>query len=664
MPFTLNPEQRAAVRYVDGPLLVIAGAGSGKTRVIAAKVAHLLDLGHEPERIAAITFTNKAAREMRERVGRQLGRARQDQASRLRISTFHALGLRIVREESRTLGFKRGFSVIDAQDAEQIIGDIVKSADRGSVRAVLAAIGRWKNALLGPEAALAGAPDDREAGTARAYRDYAETLRAYQAVDFDDLIGLPCRLLNENAEARARWRDRIGYLLVDEYQDTNPTQYRLLTLLSGERGAFTAVGDDDQAIYGWRGATLDNLARLSQDYPALRVVKLEQNYRSTIRILRSANALIANNPKLFEKRLWSELGLGDAISVVAAPDDATEAELVVTRILGHKFRHGTRFGDYAILYRGNHQARVFEEQLRTHNVPYELSGGQSFFERGEIKDVLAYIRLIANEDDDAAFVRAATTPKRGIGTQTLTRLGEVAGRRGCSLFAAVHDADTAAALSERQRETLRAFCALIDRFRWRAERESAGVVLGDLLHAVGYELHLQSIGDLRQAEQRWRRVVDFRDWLATKGEADSRTLGELAQTIMLLSMLEAGDDERTDVVRLSTLHAAKGLEFPHVFLVGVEEGVLPHREAAAPEQIEEERRLMYVGITRARASLTLSWCRRRRRAGETVESQPSRFIDELPPDDLRLTGVPEADPEAERAGGLQRLRQLRALLSR
>jgi ATP-dependent DNA helicase Rep len=393
-------------------------------------------------------------------------------------------------------------------------------------------------------------------------------------------------------------------------------------------------------------------------------VKLEQNYRSTIRILRSANALIANNPKLHEKKLWSELGLGEPIHVIPAADDAAEAETVVTRMLGHKFQNRTRFGDYAVLYRGNHQARAFEEQLRANSVPYRLSGGQSFFERSEIKDVLAWLRVIANDDDDAAFIRAITTPKRGVGAQTLARLGEISARASASLFAAGSEPASNAELPERQRESVVGFCKMIDNFRWRAEREPAGQVLDDLLVGIDYERHLYDASDAKQAAQRWKNVTDFRDWVGTRAEADSKTLLEIVQAIALLSIIDGDADADPDAVRLSTLHAAKGLEFPHVFLVGVEEGILPHRESLDGRRVEEERRLMYVGITRAQKSLTLTWCRRRKRAGEWADCEPSRFIGELPAEDVRTAGVPSDDPVAEKESGLARLKAMRAMLAK
>ena len=666
MSFPLNPAQREAVRYLDGPLLVLAGAGSGKTRVIAAKIGHLVERGHDPKRIAAITFTNRAAREMRERAGELLAQqGKGDLAAAVTICTFHALGLKIIRSAPAALGLKPGFSILDPGDIEGIVAELLQTTDRARARAAQWRISAWKNALQSPAAARKGARGDDDLAAAEAYRRYDDTLRAYQAVDFDDLIALPIGLLAADETAASKWRERCGYLLVDEYQDTNPAQYRLIRLLVGERAAFTVVGDDDQAIYGWRGASLDNLAELPKDYPALNVVKLEQNYRSTVRILRSANALIAGNPKLFDKKLWSEHGHGDPIRVSPAADDEAEAEGVVRRLIAHRFEHRGRHRDYAILYRGNHQAKLFEQQLRAQNVPYEISGGQSYFERAEIKDIVAYLRLIANDDDDPAFIRAVTTPKRGVGATTLERLGAVGGARHESLFAAVFAAATHAAIPARQREILDVFCTMINHLRYRAAREPAARLLDELLTAIGYEDYLVSTCDRKQAETRWKSVRDFVGWLSKKGEADRKNLLELTQLIALITMLEGQDEAETDTVRLSTLHAAKGLEFPHVFLVGLEEGLLPHREAVANGNVDEERRLFYVGITRAQRSLHLSFCRRRRRAGAPVECQPSRFLAELAQDDLRWSGEPVPADEAarEKSAGSARLKQLKAMLA-
>ena len=660
MKFPLNDPQRTAVRYLDGPLLVLAGAGSGKTRVITAKIAHLIEQGADPAGIAAITFTNKAAREMRERSG-AAQRRRETAPAAPTICTFHALGLKILRREAAAMQLTPRFSILDPADVEPIVAELLATTDRARVRAAQWQISAWKNALVAPPEALARASTEAERAAARVYARYRAALSAYQAVDFDDLIALPVAALECDAGAAEHWQKRLQYLLIDEYQDTNPAQYRLLRLLTGARAAFTAVGDDDQAIYGWRGATVANLERLPRDYPSLKVIKLEQNYRSSIRILRSANALIGHNTKLFDKALWSDLGLGEPIQVAPAADDQAEAENVARTIAALKFEHGTRFDDFAVLYRGNHQARAFEQALRAQNMPYSVSGGQSWFDRTEIRDIVAYLRLIANDEDDPAFVRAVTTPRRGVGAQTLEHLGRAGG-----LFAAACDDGLTSALPARQREALTEFCRMINGLRYRAEREPAGRLIDELIKTIGYEDHLCSTCDKREAQTRWESVVDFVRWLSTKGESDGRNLLELTQSIALLTLLDGEEGREPDAVRLSTLHAAKGLEFAHVFLVGLEEGVLPHREAVVAGNIDEERRLMYVGLTRAQQSLRLSWCRRRKRAGEWHGAEPSRFIGELAQEDLRHAeaALGPADAAREKEAGNARLRQLRAMLTR
>jgi ATP-dependent DNA helicase Rep len=660
MKFPLNDPQRTAVRYLDGPLLVLAGAGSGKTRVITAKIAHLIEQGADPAGIAAITFTNKAAREMRERSG-AAQRRRETAPAAPTICTFHALGLKILRREAAAMQLTPRFSILDPADVEPIVAELLATTDRARVRAAQWQISAWKNALVAPPEALARASTEAERAAARVYARYRAALSAYQAVDFDDLIALPVAALECDAGAAEHWQKRLQYLLIDEYQDTNPAQYRLLRLLTGARAAFTAVGDDDQAIYGWRGATVANLERLPRDYPSLKVIKLEQNYRSSIRILRSANALIGHNTKLFDKALWSDLGLGEPIQVAPAADDQAEAENVARTIAALKFEHGTRFDDFAVLYRGNHQARAFEQALRAQNMPYSVSGGQSWFDRTEIRDIVAYLRLIANDEDDPAFVRAVTTPRRGVGAQTLQHLGRAGG-----LFAAACDDGLTSALPARQREALTEFCRMINGLRYRAEREPAGRLIDELIKTIGYEDHLCSTCDKREAQTRWESVVDFVRWLSTKGESDGRNLLELTQSIALLTLLDGEEGREPDAVRLSTLHAAKGLEFAHVFLVGLEEGVLPHREAIVAGNIDEERRLMYVGLTRAQQSLRLSWCRRRKRAGEWHGAEPSRFIGELAQEDLRHAeaALGPADAAREKEAGNARLRQLRAMLTR
>ncbi|HMV19510.1 MAG TPA: UvrD-helicase domain-containing protein, partial [Rhodocyclaceae bacterium] len=637
----LNPPQREAIRYLDGPCLVLAGAGSGKTRVITQKIAYLVgDCGLNPAHIAAITFTNKAAKEMQERIGKLMGGR---MSKGLTVCTFHALGVRIVRQEAATLGLKPQFSILDASDIAQIIADVSGNTDKARAKALQWQISSWKNALIEPDEAARLANDELAAAAALFYAEYDKTLRAYQGVDFDDLIRLPVKLFAEHPEVLERWQNRLRYLLIDEYQDTNRAQYRLMHQLAGVRGAFTAVGDDDQAIYAWRGADVENLRQLSVDYPQLKVIKLEQNYRSTSRILHAANTVIAHNEKLFEKKLWSEHGAGEPVTVVACQTPEHEAESVVMKLSAHKFEHRTHFKDYAILYRGNHQARLFEQQLRNHKIPYALSGGRSFFENAEIRDLCAYMRLIANEDDDLAFIRAITVPRRGIGPATLEALGRYAGHRHISLFAAAFEEGAAEHLGGRQIESLREFGHFINRVAHRAAREPAGPVVDDLLKAIGYEAWLYESCDPREAETKWSNVGDFTGWLGRKGEEDGKTLLDMIQTISLITMLDK-DDAELDQVQLATLHASKGLEFKHVFLVGVEEGLLPHQSSIDEDKIEEERRLMYVGITRAQRSLTITYCERRKAGREVRSCDPSRFIDEMGDEGIRRSDRQSKEP--------------------
>ncbi|WP_374517639.1 UvrD-helicase domain-containing protein [Undibacterium squillarum] len=672
MSHGLNPPQREAVQYMDGPCLVLAGAGSGKTRVITQKIADLIEKhGYDARNIAALTFTNKAAREMQERVAKLLAEPRQ--AKQLTVSTFHSLGVKILRQEAQALGLKDRFSIMASDDCFSLVQDLAFTTDKQVIRGIQNQISLWKNAMIDPERALREATSQDDDSAARIYRSYVATLAAYQAVDFDDLIRLPVELFRHNEAVRDKWQRRLRYLLVDEYQDTNTCQYELVKLLVtgiGKKPMFTAVGDDDQAIYAWRGATIENLKTLQVDFPDLRIIKLEQNYRSTTRILQAANAVIGNNPKLFEKSLWSEHGLGDPIKVLSMHDDEAEAETIAMLLSAHKFERRANFSDYAILYRGNHQARVIEQALRRERIPYTISGGQSFFDRAEIKDIIAYLRLIANEDDDPAFIRAITTPKRGVGQATLEVLGEFAGQWQCSLFAAAMKGGLEAKLNERQLRPLREFCEFINRIEAHAHREGhAGELLDQMLEAIDYEAHLYDNGDDRAAQNKWQNVLDFTQWLKTKGsggrdgDEDHRSLLDLTQMVALMTMLD-GKDEELDAVRMSTLHASKGLEYPHVFLVGVEEGILPHKgdEDEPVEKlaarIEEERRLMYVGITRAQRSLHVSWCKRRKRAGTTVNCDPSRFIKEM-----RLNEGDAVPKESEVLSPQQRLANLKALLA-
>lgn len=643
MTHPLNSVQHEAVRYLDGPCLVLAGAGSGKTRVITQKIAYLLkECGYAAKHVVALTFTNKAALEMQERVQKQVSA---DFTKGLTISTFHSLGVRMLREEAAHTGLKPQFSILDAQDALAIIQDIVATTDKGRLRNIQQTISLWKNQLIDADAATRLVKTEAEREAATVFASYSATLTAYQAVDFDDLIVLPALLLRTNDAVREKWQNRVRYLLVDEYQDTNVCQYELVRQLTGPRAMFTAVGDDDQAIYAWRGATIENLTKLQTDYETLRLIKLEQNYRSSQAILAAANQVIGHNPKAFDKKLWSEHGTGETITVTAFDDEAQEAQSVAMRISAARFEKQAHWRDFAILYRGNHQARIFEQTLRQLNIPYTLSGGQSFFDKTEVRDVMAYLRLIANDQDDPAFIRAVTTPRRGVGQSTLHALGTYAGSRQISLMTATFEEGVSVHIPERQLEPLRTFAAFIQRLQWRAEHEKgeqAGVLLDDLLKTIGYENYLFDANDERAAQARWQNVLDLRDWLKKKATDADMSLLDLVQHIALVTMLERNEEETPDAVKLSTLHAAKGLEFPHVFLVGVEEGLLPHHGREEDEsldldlavqqkarRIEEERRLMYVGITRAQRSLHVTWCKKRKRAREDLVREISRFVNEM-----------------------------------
>ena len=695
----MNTAQQEAVNYMHGPCLVLAGAGSGKTRVITHKIGRLIQAGMPATRIAAITFTNKAAAEMRERARALIGKAAQE----VLICTFHALGVRMLRANGAVLGLKPQFSILDSADVTSILKDAGGSTDAATARNWQWTISAWKSAGLNAEQALAIAADEHERQSAIIMGRYEERLSAYQSVDFDDLISLPLKLLREHADVRAQWQSRMGHVLVDEYQDTNATQYEMLKLLvgcepDGSRAThldgdarFTAVGDDDQSIYGWRGATLDNLKKLPLDFPTLKVVKLEQNYRSTSAILRAANNVIGPNPKLFPKNLWSDLGEGEPVRVIDADNEEHEAERAVARIqslrvegtlaqAGAQYRE---FKDFAVLYRANHQAKPFEKALRKANIPYKVSGGQSFFDRAEIRDLCAWFRLWANNDDDPAFLRAITNPKRGIGHQTLGALGVFASQYKLSLFEALFSSSLAAVLPSRAVGSLHEFGRYVNDLQFRARHtqgtEDARAFLADWLKEIGYEKHLHDGEESDKiAAAKWSNVLEFCDWMAQRcgGQIDDtagvttarevKNLLEVSQTIALLSTISERENDQ-NVVTLSTLHAAKGLEWPHVMLVGVTEGMLPFKlreqadgadatpasTASAHEagevHLQEERRLMYVGITRAQRSLAVSWTRRRKKGREMVAALPSRFIAEMALDKTTAKEDPREKLRALRA---------------
>jgi ATP-dependent DNA helicase Rep len=656
----LNPQQRAAVEHCDGPLLVLAGAGSGKTRVIVEKIAHLVARGiAPPAKIAAITFTNKAAREMRERVGR---RVKREDAEALNVCTFHALGLKFLQVEHARAGLRRNFSVLDADDSAGIVKELAgASAKPDQLFALRSLLSRMKSDALTPEAALEAARAPRELEAAGIYAAYQKRLAAFNAVDFDDLIRLPVEILERDDEARRAWRERIRYLLVDECQDTNASQYAFLKLLAGERGAFTCVGDDDQSIYAWRGADPGNLDQLSHDYPGLRVVKLEQNYRCAKRILRVANALIAQNPHAHPKKLWSALGEGAPIRVMECRDAEQEAERVASQLLHLRTKHELAWSDCAVLYRGNHQARPLEKALQLARIPYQLTGALSFLDRAEVKDVLAYLRLVANPDDDAAFLRIVNVPRREIGATTLEKLGELAQSKHLSLLAAAHSHAVLQQLAPRPAAALAAFVELIDGLHAHARHAAAAELVEELLRRTGYVEHIaQGVRDEALRERRLGNVRELIGWFKAMDGGRARA-HDLAAQLALLSRADA--DDGGDAVRLMTLHAAKGLEFRCVHIVGCEDGTLPHEGAIDEGRLDEERRLLYVGLTRAKEWLHLSYATQARRWGQAFKHKPSRFLDELPAMDLHRDGAdPEADAAARREAAATHLAKLAAML--
>ncbi|EMI4328545.1 DNA helicase Rep [Vibrio cholerae] len=669
----LNPRQDEAVKYVSGPCLVLAGAGSGKTRVITNKIAYLVQqCGYKARNIAAVTFTNKAAREMKERVAQTLGKG---ESRGLMVSTFHTLGLNIIRREFKALGLKAGFSLFDDQDQLALLKELTEKqldGDKDLLRLLLSTISNWKNDMLTPPQAKAMAKGELQQLFAHCFELYQKQMQSYNALDFDDLILLPVLLLRSSEEVRQRWQNRIRYLLVDEYQDTNSSQYELVKLLVGERGRLTVVGDDDQSIYSWRGAKPQNLVLLGEDFPSLKLIKLEQNYRSTSRILRAANILIANNPHVYQKALFSELAEGEKLKVILANNEDHEAERVTAEIIAHKFLNRTEYRDYAILYRGNHQSRLIEKSLTQNRVPYKLSGGTSFFARAEIKDIMAYLRVLVNPDDDNAFLRIVNTPKREIGPATLEKLGSYANMRGKSLFAASFELGLEQHLGGRGLDNLRRFTEWLVAIADNAERGNTVEAVRALVRDIRYEDWLyETSSSPKAAEMRMKNVSDLYSWIVADLEGDNpdqqkKTLKEVVQRLTLRDMMERGEEnDDSDAVQLMTLHASKGLEFPYVYLIGAEEGILPHQTSIDEENVEEERRLMYVGITRAQRELTFMVCKERRQFGELIKPSQSRFLDELPQDDIEWEVKKKPVTQEERmAKGQAHIANLRAMFKK
>ncbi|GAA5560929.1 ATP-dependent DNA helicase Rep [Acinetobacter schindleri] len=673
----LNDKQEEAMKYTQGPLLVLAGAGSGKTSVITRKIAYLVQHCRIPaHRITAMTFTNKAAREMKERVTKLLSR---EEAKGLSVSTFHTFGLNLLRLELKNLPLKANFSILDADDCKRILMDLMHrdnlsgAESKELIAKAMKKISDWKNDLILPEQAHSTCETPEDVQFAHLYQLYERNLRAYNAVDFDDLIVMPTRLLQENAEVRDKWQNRVRYLLVDEYQDTNTAQYILVKLLVGVMGQFTAVGDDDQSIYAWRGAKPENMALLKQDFPNLHIIKLEQNYRSTSRILKAANCVIQNNPHIFDKKLWSDKGHGEVIRIITCRNDDDEAERVVKDLLTHKLMNGKNWKDYAVLYRGNFQARVLETQLRQMQIPYKLSGGTSFFARAEIKDVMSYLRLIINPEDDSAFLRIINTPKRAIGPVTLEKLGLFAQENNLSLLGASSDQRLSMVLPKKAETQLHEFADFIATFtRELLEDDEPVPKVRQMMNEAGYIDYIREQSATPAQEKSKLDNIEnlftsIQNLINRAEDVDEKNIESVIRKLVLLDLLEQQQEEEdTDKVNLLTLHAAKGLEFPYVYIMGLEEELLPHKNSIAAETIEEERRLMYVGITRARQGLTLTLAEQRKNGGQMKQMTPSRFLDELPQDELEWLGrkkkiAANVDPKEQ---AQQFLANLKALLKR
>ncbi|WP_195758355.1 DNA helicase Rep [Kangiella sp. HZ709] len=668
----LNPRQHEALINISGPLLVLAGAGSGKTSVITRKMVYLIkEKGIAARNIVAMTFTNKAAREMKQRVSKLAG---SNATQGLTVSTFHNFGLNFIRREYKALGIKPNFTIFDDQDCLALLKDLgfrEAESDKELLRKLQDQISSWKNDLISADQAINIAKDQEQLIFAKVYEKYARSMKAYNAVDFDDLIMIPTLLLRENSKIREKWQNKIKYLLVDEYQDTNTSQYELVKLLCGSFGNFTVVGDDDQSIYSWRGARPENLELLAKDFPNLKVVKLEQNYRSYGRILKAANVLIDNNPHVFEKKLWSEKPYGDILKVVTCADEEEEAQRVVTEILSRKVKYrDLQYSDFAILYRGNHQARIFEKTLIANKVPYKISGSTSFFARTEIKDIMAYLRLMVNHDDDNAFLRIANTPKRSIGPTTLEKLGTYASKRQVSMFQAATEIGLEQYLQGAGLDAVKRFVKTVGMAADNAQRGDAIGVIHELISKIGYHSYLhESSSTPKAAEFRWNNIQELLGWVekyVDENEHDENPFSAAVTNLMLRDMLDREEEEESDnnQVQLMTLHASKGLEFNHVYLVGMEEELLPHKSSIEMDDIEEERRLTYVGITRAQKTLTFTLCKKRNRFGELINCEPSRFLDEIPEDDLDwdLKRKPLTEEEQEELAG-DNLAMLKSLFS-
>lgn len=653
----LNPAQMEAVNYTSGPCLVLAGAGSGKTRVIITKIVHLIrSKVAAPDQIVAVTFTNKAALEMRERIAKEVPA---EVAAQLTITTFHSLGRLILKENAKLLKLGRNFSIFDEYDTQKVIKQILdsdypnlkNSGSKEYIQTICHRISMWKGELKVPKSMQSEGGHDPI--MLDIYQKYLDYLRSCNAVDFDDLIFLPTRLLLLNEGIRKHYQERFKYILVDEYQDTNQTQYFLLMCLVATNQRFTVVGDDDQSIYSWRGARPENIRKLTQDFPNLKVIKLEENYRSTSRILRCANHIIANNPHIFEKTLYSSFSEGEPIFVKYAPTGDEACEWVAAQILGHQFDHKTKWSDYAILYRSNSQSRDMEKAMISAHIPCKITGDSSFFSRMEVKDILAWCRLIANPNDDVALLRVINVPQRGIGAVTLKTITDLSHEYHASLFNCMCSKELKEKINTAQDNAITGFLSLIIYFRNLLRQHKDLQLCRELISGIGYDAYLKS--ENKDAAYEWKlknaeTIVGWIEELVSGEKGEELSFGDAVERLGLREMMDRQEkDDDDNVVQLMTLHASKGLEFPYVFLIGMEEGIMPHRVSIEEGNIEEERRLAYVGVTRAKRELTLVVARERKRGGSMVLQEESRFIKEMPQSDLLYIRSETDDPTKTKA---------------
>ncbi len=652
---TLNPPQRLAVETIDGPVLILAGAGTGKTRVITFRIAHMIERGISPENILAVTFTNKAAREMMERVSKLIPKTRNaergtrnedSQPSTLNaqptVCTFHSLCVRILRRHIERLGYKRNFVIYDESEQlsaiKKILSHISAKGEKTDPAAVLSLLSRYKNG--GERAAVFAEPS--VAALAQHVRlKYESALRACNAVDFDDLILLTLKLFTEHPETLEACRAKYRYVMVDEYQDTNASQFQLMHLLTKEHQNFCVVGDDDQSIYGWRGAEIANLLEVEKHFPKVKVIKLEQNYRSTTTILAAANAVIKNNLRRRGKQLWSQKGQGVKIILHTFADDETEARTVIEQIEFARHAHRIAWSDQAILFRTNIQSRALEMALRQASVRYHLIGGQSYFDRREIKDFLAYLKVFINPHDDVSLLRIANVPARGLSDVTMERLLAASQERHCSVFSAMRHTDVQSSFQTKTRESISEFIKLIETTRANLEGATSLRLWAEkILDETGYLNELRrSEKNVEAAENRIRNLKDLIATLDNTGALSvkpAERLEKFLEDIMLDSDREDEKENQGDAVTLITMHSCKGLEFPHVYIVGLEDGLLPHSRSKVEGTMDEERRLFYVAITRAMTTLTISHCGGRKKYGQMMPCHPSPFLKELPAELVEL----------------------------